>query len=202
MDARLNNQSLLVGGAGLILQTAGFVFMGMIDPNAPPNQQAVTALIALGLLVSGSAALVGGLAMYARAKGQSGWWGLFGFLGLIGLIVLAVLPDRVQHSPHGTVTDGAAFTRPGEINTVAARWSMLCGIFGVVTFCVPLLGLGFPIGAVVLGHVARSRQRKHPESYGGKGMAIAGLIMGYLALAIALTMTVMIIYGIATSPHH
>jgi hypothetical protein len=53
----------------------------------------------------GTALLVWGLVLYAKAKGRSGWWGLLGLLSLVGLIGLAVLEDRGP--PEGWARDTA-----------------------------------------------------------------------------------------------
>lgn len=66
--------------------------------------------------------------------------------------------------------------------------SLCCGIAAV-------MGLGFfllpQLAAVVLGHLALIREP------GGKGLAIAGLVLGYVALAI--TVLVVIVLGVAFS---
>src|SRR5437773_1368237 len=36
--------------------------------------------------------------------------------------------------------------------------------------------------AIITGHMARSRAKKQPQLYGGAGMALAGLILGYLSI--------------------
>ena len=38
--------------------------------------------------------------------------------------------------------------------------------------------------AIITGHIARSRAKRYPENYGGRGVALAGLILGYLSLPI------------------
>ena len=55
--------------------------------------------------------------------------------------------------------------------------SMVCGILGLVT-CLMLPG----IPAVICGHMALNRIADPSMRLGGRGMAIAGLIMGYLSL--------------------
>jgi hypothetical protein len=64
--------------------------------------------------------------------------------------------------------------------------SMICGIVGLLT-C-----LGIPLGlvAVVLGHIARSNARKNPGVFGGEGMALAGLLTGYLSILLSLVIIV------------
>jgi len=36
------------------------------------------------------------------------------------------------------------------------------------------------IPAIIMGHIARGRAKRQPELYGGTGMALAGLILGYI----------------------
>lgn len=83
MIARYNNISLALGIPGIILQIVG-QFMGGKSEND---------IIGVLVVVAGTALLIGGLAMYAKAKGRSPLWGLMGFLSLLGLIFLAILKD-------------------------------------------------------------------------------------------------------------
>ena len=66
--------------------------------------------------------------------------------------------------------------------------SLCCGIAAFV-------GLGFfllpQLAAVILGHMALKREPS------GKGMAIAGLVMGYVGIALALLVIVVIALGLA-----
>jgi DUF1707 SHOCT-like domain/Domain of unknown function (DUF4190) len=68
----------------------------------------------------------------------------------------------------------------------------MCGLL-----CLPTIGLtGLP--AVVLGHAARSEIRHSGE--GGDGLAITGLVLGWLSLAgWALIVTLLIFAGLAIS---
>jgi hypothetical protein len=54
--------------------------------------------------------------------------------------------------------------------------SLVCGILSLL--CVPLIG----IGAVVCGHIAMSKIKKSAGELQGNGMAIAGLVTGYLGI--------------------
>jgi len=57
-------------------------------------------------------------------------------------------------------------------------------VFGIVSwFLCPFIG---GLLAVILGHVARGQIRRTGE--GGSGLAVAGLILGYLHLAAALVL--------------
>ena len=67
-------------------------------------------------------------------------------------------------------------------------------IFGIVAwFGLPVIGA---IVAVICGHIARGEIRRMPPgTIEGDGMAIAGLILGYLQLVIAL-LAVLVFIGI------
>jgi type II secretory pathway pseudopilin PulG len=59
--------------------------------------------------------------------------------------------------------------------------SLVCGICTIVLF--PLFFV-FMIPAIVCGHVAQSRIKQAKGALVGGGMALAGLIMGYLGIAV------------------
>ena len=59
--------------------------------------------------------------------------------------------------------------------------SLVSGILGWTLM--PLLG---SFVAVVTGHLARSEIRRAQGQLEGDGMAVAGLVLGYLSLAVAL----------------
>ncbi|HEY8961435.1 MAG TPA: GYF domain-containing protein [Luteolibacter sp.] len=60
--------------------------------------------------------------------------------------------------------------------------SMVCGIISLVICCAWFISGPLAIVAVALGHVAVSKAKNDPARFGGKGMARAGLITGYLGL--------------------
>lgn len=51
-----------------------------------------------------------------------------------------------------------------------------------LTFWIPLINLLFGALAVYLGIKALTKIRKNPDKYGGKGFAIAGIILGALPI--------------------
>ncbi|MDO4709602.1 MAG: DUF4190 domain-containing protein [Pseudomonadota bacterium] len=57
--------------------------------------------------------------------------------------------------------------------------SLVCGILGFFT------GISAII-AIITGHMARREIRRNPERYDGDGMAVAGLVTGYLVVALYL----------------
>ncbi|WP_336645657.1 DUF4190 domain-containing protein [Microbacterium sp. USHLN186] len=87
--------------------------------------------------------------------------------------------------------------RPPSGLAVAA---LVCGIVGIVGspliafLLVPVL---VPLAAVVLGHMARAQIRRDP-GLGGSGMALTGLILGYVPLAISLLLVIAaVVFGVA-----
>ena len=57
--------------------------------------------------------------------------------------------------------------------------SLISGVLG--WSLLPFLG---SIGAIILGHLARGEIRREPERLDGDGLAVAGLVLGYLSLAL------------------
>lgn len=94
-------------------------------------------------------------------------------------------PYQAPGSPAGAPTPAQMV--PGQTPSQGlAIASMVCGILTFILCCpssfTPLGVLSVPIAiaAVVMGHLAISKNKKDPAANGGKGMARAGLIMGYL----------------------
>ncbi|MFG1998248.1 DUF4190 domain-containing protein [Spirillospora sp. NPDC048911] len=93
-------------------------------------------------------------------------------------------PAQVQHHYYGSA--------PVAVRTNGmATAAMILGIIGIFT-----CGFG-SILAVIFGHVAQGQIRRTGE--GGSGMAVAGLIMGYIMLALGLLYWIVVVglYGAA-----
>ena len=82
-----------------------------------------------------------------------------------------VSPEQSMSSTAGTLQEG--LQRKNSSKAVASL------ITGVLFFILPS-----SIAAVVLGHIARREIRKSAGRLQGSGMALAGLIMGYIGLAL------------------
>jgi len=89
-------------------------------------------------------------------------------------------------NPYGQATGAATqpynsgsvqYLRPRRTNGLAIA-SLVCSLAGFAVCFVPSLL------AVVFGHMARSQIRNAPEEYEGDGMALAGLIIGYVCLGL------------------
>ena len=68
-------------------------------------------------------------------------------------------------------------------------------VFGILTWCVlPFIGA---LVAIVCGHMARSEIRRAPvgTAIEGDGMALAGLVLGYVHLVFAV-LVLMLIFGV------
>jgi hypothetical protein len=65
--------------------------------------------------------------------------------------------------------------------SAGAIWSLVLGILGLICFSILTA-----IPAVICGHMAYSRIKRSSGALEGKGLAIAGLITGYLGIAWAI----------------
>lgn len=61
---------------------------------------------------------------------------------------------------------------------------MVLGILSVLLICC-YGGFYFGLAALIIGFIGMSNVNKDPERYGGKGLAIAGMIMGGISFAFA-----------------
>ena len=68
---------------------------------------------------------------------------------------------------------------PQRQQSALAVISLVSGILGVMPF--PILA---SVVAIVTGHLARAEIRRAPERFGGDGMAVAGLVLGYVVLGL------------------
>src|SRR5437762_10414173 len=69
--------------------------------------------------------------------------------------------------------------QPAPHTAPAAIWSL---VLAILSFTCGWLFTAIP--AVICGHVARSKIRKSGGALGGKGIATAGLTLGYIALVL------------------
>ncbi|MEE6281547.1 DUF4190 domain-containing protein [Georgenia sp. MJ170] len=94
----------------------------------------------------------------------------------------AAQPFAVSGSHRESVLAGPGYSSPAYRNDQAAVASLVLGLVGVVVPAVCLF-------AVLLGHIGLRRLR---TSYrGGRGLAVAGLVLGYLMTAVWLAVLVL-----------
>jgi type II secretory pathway pseudopilin PulG len=61
--------------------------------------------------------------------------------------------------------------------------SLVLGVLGIIFIFIFLIGIVFAVPAVIFGHLAKSSINKSRGRLSGEGMAMGGLIMGYISLA-------------------
>lgn len=61
-------------------------------------------------------------------------------------------------------------------------------VLGIISLCCPVFLL--PLAAVICGHIARGQIKKSQGAVGGGGVAMAGLILGYLSIALSIVATI------------
>lgn len=76
--------------------------------------------------------------------------------------------------------------------------SMCCGIASVVFMFCYVNGL-VAIPAVICGHMAMKKIRESEWPLGGRGMAIAGLVTGYLGILIQLAIIALLVFVFASA---
>lgn len=127
-------------------------------------------------------------------EGMAGWMPLLQVPELSGGPVAPGYSG--QAPPNYAVPYGAM---PGSTSGLAIA-SMVCGIVGIFMCLCYLSGLcGIP--AVICGHMALKRINESAVPLGGRGMAITGLILGYLDILISVGSIVMIVITMAKSSH-
>ena len=70
--------------------------------------------------------------------------------------------------------------RPPFLGTAVTGFVL--AIIGFVLSLVPWVGLLLALAGVILGHVSLYRLARNPRPHSGKGLAIASLPIGYLAI--------------------
>ena len=88
----------------------------------------------------------------------------------VGVVSVAYLPEQLTIN-----------------NSPPPNWlcSLVCGIFTLIIPCLTV------IPEVICGHKALSKAKNDPVNYGGSGMAIAGLITGYLGVVTGLLIAIL-----------
>ncbi|PRB15544.1 hypothetical protein CQ042_08645 [Microbacterium sp. MYb62] len=89
-------------------------------------------------------------------------------------------PAQPGYAPYGVASPPVFAPRPTSGLAVTA---LVCGIAGAVLFwaLIPVLA---SIAAVITGHLALGQIKRDP-GVGGRGLAITGLILGYVVIAIS-----------------
>ncbi|MEW6554642.1 MAG: DUF4190 domain-containing protein [Actinomycetota bacterium] len=95
-----------------------------------------------------------------------------------------------------TAARGAARREAAGETAEASPGSSLCAaamVLGIVAVVVPLAELLLAIPTVVLAAAALTRARRQPGLRGGRGMAVAGLVLGLVALAMCVPAVIILV---------
>ena len=76
-----------------------------------------------------------------------------------------------------------------------AVWSLILGIASLVFCCLPAA-----VPAIICGHLARTKTRQAPDTLSGSGMALAGLITGYVSVVAFILACVLGVIAAITVP--
>ena len=80
----------------------------------------------------------------------------------------------------------------------ASGIAVACLVLGIVSLVFFPLGLVLGVPAVICGHLAWNTIRTEPESHGGNGFVVAGLITGYLGIVVgALSLLGMVVMAVS-----
>ncbi len=93
-----------------------------------------------------------------------------------------VAPRQPGRRAPGSSYPGSPYHGPAPTSGLAIA-SLVLSIIALVGFVVWFLSIPLAVLAIVFGHITRSSVRRLRGRLGGGGMALAGLIMGYLSLA-------------------
>jgi hypothetical protein len=108
-----------------------------------------------------------------QAAGATEWKTVADFAEFAGL--LPKTPPPSASTPSIPITPRPAPPRTNQ----TAVWAMVTGILSLLCCC----GCAAPV-AIVLGIVALSQLKNHPEQT-GRGFAIAGIVLGIVALVVS-----------------
>jgi hypothetical protein len=111
-------------------------------------------------------------------------------------------PAATPATPQWVAPSNAPYATASLPNSTAAVVSLVFGILSWVFL--PAIG---PIVAVVAGHMARAEIRRSNGQLGGAGMAMAGMVLGYVQIALfvlllcaVVTIGILATLGSRTSP--
>lgn len=79
----------------------------------------------------------------------------------------------------------------GKQDQTLAIVSLVCGILSI--FC--CFSIIVPIAAVVLGFIAKGKIDENPNEYGGRGLALAGMITGGIGLILGIIVIILQLFG-------
>ncbi|MCA9058302.1 MAG: DUF4190 domain-containing protein [Planctomycetaceae bacterium] len=100
-------------------------------------------------------------------------------------------PGGSTDNPYFVAAAGGSWQRLPQQSALAVI-SLVAGITAIPMMCCTIIGFPLSLVAIICGHISRFRIRKSGGMLTGQGMALAGLIMGYLCLTICAAGIVMV----------
>jgi hypothetical protein len=120
----------------------------------------------------------------ALAEGSTEWK-LLGSLPEFSLLFASTIPQP------GTPAVFPTGTMSSPKNTGFATAGMVLGIISLPVACC-CYGLPFNLLGLIFSIIALGQINSHPERYGGKGMAIAGLVLCILSIFLAIILLIVV----------
>lgn len=102
-------------------------------------------------------------------------------------------PNPYGVSPNATSHEAQTST-PVYMNNTLAITSLVLGMLSIFFYFLTA------IPGIITGHMARSKAKKMPDRFEGKGMALTGLIFSYIMLIISIAIAVGISYMFMNYP--
>jgi hypothetical protein len=137
-----------------------------------------------------------------------GWWGIISFVMTPFILIYNVL-QYLSYKPGQATAVGGIAVGPPDAVPVAPSATTLRNGFAIASLCLGLVGLAtfglIGVGAIigiVLGGIAIWRATQAPTEYGGRGIAIAGIILNVAGgvMAAILGVVVLINHSAANRP--
>jgi hypothetical protein len=105
-------------------------------------------------------------------------------------------PLEQWQSPNAPVPQFGQYLMPLSANKTMAGLSLGLGITSLVIGWCCSSGMVLGPAALVTGFIALSQMKKDPSQYGGRGLAIGGIVTGSIFLC--LYVLILVIWGLAT----
>lgn len=99
-------------------------------------------------------------------------------------------PGGWQGSPYGQAPYGV-YAAPPRTNRLA-----IASFVGSLCFIVPFVGFLAPLFAVISGFISRNQVQRSGGTQKGAGFALAGIIIGFVMLAIEIVGVILVIRGL------
>ncbi len=106
-------------------------------------------------------------------------------------------------NPYG-VSPSAPYSSSAEAQNQTTAPIYKSNTLAITSLVLGLLSILFyfltAIPGIITGHIARSRAKKMPDRYEGKGMALAGLILSYIMLVVSIVFIAGAFYLFTNNP--